>query len=133
MQGWLFLTFVMIRSLIGVTGMRQFFVEPLPDPSVNAIWFVLQILPLLLCLPAAMRGQLKGMFFLCLVSTLYFIHGVLIVFDPALFYWAVAELFFSLALCGITALFVRKLREFSATHETNEPESAEPDTAEPDT
>ena len=133
MQGWLFLTFVMIGSLIGVTGMRQFFVEPLPNPSVNAIWFVLQILPLLLCLPAAMRGQLKGMFFLCLVSTLYFIHGVLIVFDPALFYWAVAELFFSLALCGITALFVRKLREFSATHETNEPESAEPDTAEPDT
>ena len=133
MQGWLFLTFVMIGSLIGVTGMRQFFVEPLPDPSVNAIWFVLQILPLLLCLPAAMRGQLKGMFFMCLVSTLYFIHGVLIVFDPALFYWAVAELFFSLALCGITALFVRKLREFSATHETNEPESAEPDTAEPDT
>ena len=133
MQGWLFLTFVMIGSLIGVTGMRQFFVEPLPDPSVNATWFVLQILPLLLCLPAALRGQLKGMFFLCLVSTLYFIHGVLIVFDPALFYWAVAELFFSLALCGITALFVRKLREFSATHETNEPESAEPDTAEPDT
>ena len=133
MQGWLFLTFVMIGSLIGVTGMRQFFVEPLPDPSVNAIWFVLQILPLLLCLPAAMRGQLKGMFFLCLVSTLYFIHGVLIVFDPALFYWAVAELFFSLALCGITALFVRKRRESSATHETNEPESAEPDTAEPDT
>ena len=117
----------MIGSLIGVTGMRQFFVEPLPDPSVNAIWFVLQILPLLLCLPAALRGQLKGMFFLCLVSTLYFIHGVLIVFDPALFYWAVAELFFSLALCGITALFVRKLREFNATHEADEPESIEPD------
>ena len=29
------------------------------------------------------------------VSTLYFIHGVLIIFDPELFYWAVAELFFT--------------------------------------
>ena len=85
MQGWLFLTFIMVGSLVGVTGMRQFFVEPLSDLSVNAIWFLLQILPLLLCLPAALRGQLKGMFFLCLVSTLYFIHGVLIVFDPELF------------------------------------------------
>ena len=74
MQGWLFLTFVMIGSLIGVTGMRQFFVEPLPDPSVNAIWFVLQILPLLLCLPAALRGQLKGMFFLSSSLSL-FIHS----------------------------------------------------------
>ena len=47
MQGWLFLTFIMVGSLVGVTGMRQFFVEPLSDLSVNAIWFVLQILPLL--------------------------------------------------------------------------------------
>ena len=49
MQGWLFLTFVMIGSLIGVTGMRQIFIEPLPDPSANVVWLVLQIMPLLLC------------------------------------------------------------------------------------
>ena len=66
------------------------------------------------------------MFFLCLVSTLYFIHGVLIVFDPELFYWAVAELFFSLSLCGVTALFVRKLREFNATYEVDEPRPEDP-------
>ena len=96
MQGWLFLTLVLIGSLVGVNGMRQIFAEPLPDPSANVIWLVLQILPLILCLPAALKGQLKGgKFFLCLVSTLYFIHGVLIVFDPELFYWAVAELFFT--------------------------------------
>lgn len=119
MQGWLFLTFIMIGSLIGVTGLRQFLLDPIPEASVNAVWFVLQIMPLLLCIPSALRGQLKGMFFLCLVSILYFIHGVLIIFDPALFYWAAAELFFALGLCGITALYVRKLREF---HATNDPE-----------
>ena len=66
-------------------------------------------------------GQLKGMFFLCLVSTLYFIHGVLNVFDPALFYWGAAELFFALGLCGITALYVRKLREFNAANDVEDP------------
>ena len=32
-------------------------------------------MPLLLTLPSAMRGNLKGMFFLCLVSTLYLVQG----------------------------------------------------------
>jgi uncharacterized membrane protein len=123
MQGWLFLTFVMVGSLIGVTGLRQFFFDPLPTMALNSVWFGLQILPLLVTLPSAMRGQLKGMFFLCLISTLYFIHGVLTVFDPALFYWGVAELFFALSLCGITALYVRKLREFNAAQEAEDSES----------
>ena len=77
MQGWLFLTFIMVGSLLGITGLRQFFIDPLPTTTLNAVWFFIQVLPLLLCLPSALRGQLKGMFFLCLVSTLYFIHGVL--------------------------------------------------------
>ena len=122
MQSWLFLIFVMLGSLIGVTGLRQFLVDPIPVASINAIWFFLQILPLLLCLPSAMRGSLKGMFFLCLVSILYFVHGVLTIFDPALFYWGAAELFFALALCGITALYVRKLREFNAANEESRTE-----------
>jgi hypothetical protein len=36
MQGWLFLTFIMIGSLIGVTGLRQFFIEPLPTTALTA-------------------------------------------------------------------------------------------------
>lgn len=124
MQGWLFLTFIMVGSLLGVTGLRQFFIDPLPTTALNTTWFFVQALPLLLCLPSALRGQLKGMFFLCLVSTLYFIHGVLNVFDPTMFYWGAAEIFFALALCGITALYVRKLREFNAAH--NIEESADP-------
>jgi uncharacterized membrane protein len=119
MQGWLFLTFVVVGSLVGITGMRLFFFDPLPTTALNVTWFVLQITPLLLTLPSAMRGKLKGMFFLCLVSTLYLVQGVLNVFDPNLFYWGVAEVFFALALCGITALYVRKLREYNAANEVD--------------
>ena len=120
MQGWLFLTFIMVGSLVGVTGMRVFFVDPLPTTTLNVTWFLLQITPLLITLPSAMRGQLKGVFFLCLISILYFIQGILIIFDPALFYWGVAELFFALALCFVTALYVRKLREFMAANEAQD-------------
>ena len=66
MQGWLFLTFIVVGSLVGITGMRLFFFDPLPTTALNVTWFVLQILPLLLTLPSAMRGNLKGMFFFVL-------------------------------------------------------------------
>ena len=66
MQGWLFLTFVVVGSLVGITGMRLFFFDPLPTTALNVTWFVLQIMPLLLTLPSAMRGNLKGMFFFML-------------------------------------------------------------------
>lgn len=113
MKGWLFIILVMLGSLVSLTGMRQFFLEPLATPAVNAVWFFIQIAPLLLTVPGVMQGQLKSMFLLCMVSTLYFIHGILVIFDPALFWFGTAELFFSLGLCSVSALFVRKLREFN--------------------
>ena len=117
MKGWLFIILIMLGSLVSLTGLRQFFIEPLATPSVNAAWFVIQIAPLLFTIPGVMQGQLKSMFILCMVSTLYFIHGILVIFDPALFWFGTAELFFSLALCVISALFVRKLREFNGPPE----------------
>ncbi len=121
MKGWLFLILVMAGSLLAVNGLRQFFIEPLPTGWINFLWFAIQIAPLLAALPGAMRGHVRGMFVLCIVSTLYFIHGVLIVFDPALFIVATCELFFSLSLCGLCALYVRKLREFIAQDVSSEP------------
>ena len=44
MQGWLFLTFIMVGSLLGITGLRQFFIDPLPTTPLNAVWFFIQVL-----------------------------------------------------------------------------------------
>ncbi|MBK87683.1 MAG: hypothetical protein CMQ44_02390 [Gammaproteobacteria bacterium] len=114
MRGWLFLSLVCVGSLFAVTGMRQFLIEPLNTPSSNAVWFLLQVLPLLLALPGALRGELRSMFMLCLISSLYFIHAVLVITDDRLFLAAAVELFFSLGLGISSAIFVRKRREQDA-------------------
>ena len=114
MRGWLFLSLICTGSLLAVTGLRQFFIEPLGTSSSNSVWFLIQVLPLLLPLPGALRGQWRSMFLLCLVSSLYFIHAVLVINDEPLFLIASAELLFSLGLAVCTAVFVRKRRELDA-------------------
>ena len=39
MQGWLFLTFIMVGSLLGVTGLRQFFIDPLHNHVEHRVVF----------------------------------------------------------------------------------------------
>jgi len=113
-KGWLFLSLMMVGSLFAMTGLRQFFIEPLEDPGVNAAWFLIQLLPLLLPLPGMLRGNLRPTFFMCMSSMLYFIHGVLVVFDPDLLVFGLFEILFSLGLCGATAVLVRRIREHEA-------------------
>lgn len=121
MRGWLFLSLICAGSLLAVTGLRQFFIEPLSTSLSNSVWFLIQVLPLLLPLPGALRGQLRSMFLLCLVSSLYFIHAVLVINDEPLFLIASAELLFSLGLAVCTAVFVRKRRELDAESGPNTP------------
>ena len=66
-------------------------------------------------MPGALRGELRSMFMLCLVSTLYFIHAVLVITDEQLFLVAAIELFFALGLGVSSAIFVRKRRELDAS------------------
>ena len=93
--------------------MRQFFLQPLGDSGANLVWFVLQVLPLLLPLIGVIRGGLRSTFFLCMASTLYFIHGVLIVFDAGFRLLGATEIIFALGLCATTAMMIRRMRETS--------------------
>ncbi len=104
----------MMGSLVAVTGLRQFFADPIENASVNAAWFVIQLTPMLVTLPGVLRGALNPVFILCLASTLYFIHGVMLAFDPELWAFGWAEIAFSLGLCAATAKMVRTLRELAA-------------------
>lgn len=111
LQGWLFLILFCIGSIAGVVGLRQFFVAPLTDPVMNIVWYIVQMLPMLVTLPGVLRMRINSTFFLCLASMLYFIQGVLWAFQPEDRLFGFFEIFFSLALCLCTALLVRKLRE----------------------
>ncbi len=101
-------------SLVALTGLRQFFMQPLADDSVNAVWFLIQVMPLLLTLPGLLRLSIKSTFLLSMVSLLYFIHGVLVVFDEATQLIGAFEIVFSLSLCGVASWMVRLLREREA-------------------
>jgi len=114
MKGWLVLALMLLGSLVALTGLRQFFIEPLASTGTNIAWFIIQLIPLLVPLPGLLRGQLRSTFVLCMTSTLYFIHGVLIAFDPDILLLGVAEIIFSLALCAVAAILVRKIREANA-------------------
>jgi uncharacterized membrane protein len=115
MQGLLFMVLLTAGSLVALTGLRQFFIDPFSTTAANAGWFLIQSLPILAPLPTALHGSIRGMFFLCIASLLYFVHGVVIAFDPGMMWMAACEISFSLGLCAVSALYVRQAREQEAS------------------
>ncbi len=118
LRGLQFLTLLAIGSLFALTGLRQFFVEPLASTSSNLIWFVIQVLPLLLVLPGVLRLSARSYLFATLAAMLYFCHGVLqavSVEDRVIGLWEVG---FSLALVLTAALALRHLRMTQAGAES---------------
>ena len=82
MRGLQFLTLLAAGSLFALTGLRQFFVEPLDDPLSNLIWFVIQSLPILLVIPGLLQLQARSFLLAALGGMLYFSHGVLLTVTP---------------------------------------------------
>lgn len=106
----LFFSLLLIGSLFALTGLRQFFIEPLASTLSNAIWFVIQILPLLVIIPGLLRMHYRSCFFAILVGSLYFIHGVLLAVGEPLRTLGLWEVGFSLLLILVATYLLRGLR-----------------------
>jgi len=111
MRGWLFVSLILAGSLFALTGLRQFFIEPLASSSTNFIWFVIQVLPLIVVLPGFLRLQTRSAFYMILAAMLYFIHGVLEAATPEHRLLAGAEIITSVGLTAIATWMLRQLRE----------------------
>jgi uncharacterized membrane protein len=109
-RGWLTVALFLLGSLVSVNGLRQFFIEPLTSPSVNAIWFCVQILPLAAVVPGMLRLQPGSVFGAALVSLLYFVHGVLLAATPELRVMGIFEAVVSVALLCVATYMTRSLR-----------------------
>lgn len=109
MKGLQFLALVMLGSLFAITGLRQYFVEPLDDGLNNTLWFVIQVLPLLLVLPGVLRGSYRGYFYAILAATLYFIHGTMEAATADQRALALWETGFAVALITVASLAMRRL------------------------
>jgi uncharacterized membrane protein len=109
MKGLQFLCLLLIGSLFAITGLRQYFAEPLASPFTNTLWFVIQVLPLLAVLPGVLRGTARGYFFTVLAASLYFVHGVIEAATPDLRTMAFWETGFAVALIAVSSLAMRRL------------------------
>lgn len=110
LRGLQFLCLLWIGSLFALTGLRQFFVEPLESSGSNLIWFAIQVLPLLLILPGILRLIPRSYLLASLAAMLYFCHGVLQAVDPEDRVLGLWEVGFALALVLTASFAVRHLR-----------------------
>ena len=117
MRGLQFLALFLIGSLFAVTGLRQFFVEPLDSALTNTLWFAIQVLPLLLVLPGVLHGRHRGYFYVVLAASLYFIHGVLEAATDDQRTMALWETGFALALMAVATSAMRRLRHLPGLRE----------------
>jgi uncharacterized membrane protein len=113
-KGLQFLSLLCVGSLFALTGLRQFFMQPLAGSFTNTVWFLIQVAPLLLILPGVLRISARGFFFAILAAMLYFIHGVMEAATPALRTWALWEVGFATALITVSSLAMRRLNRPSA-------------------
>jgi uncharacterized membrane protein len=109
MKGWQFLCLLLVGSLFALTGLRQFFIEPLAGTFSNVIWFGIQVLPLLAVLPALLRGHSRGYFYAILAASLYFIHGTMEAATDDQLAMALWEVGFAVALIATASLAMRRI------------------------
>jgi len=117
LPGLQFLCLLALGSLFAVTGMRQFFVEPLETTALwNGLWFFAQVLPLLLVLPGVLSRNSRSLMWASLVSLLYLMHGVMAAADPATRQLGLGEMVAAVALLATSLLLVRRLPGVGADH-----------------
>lgn len=82
-----------------------------PSPATLVIWLV-QILPLAIFMPSLHLGRLRSFAWVSFVILLYFMHGVLVAFNPERLISGLIEV----ALCGIVfcalIFYIRHYRRF---------------------
>jgi uncharacterized membrane protein len=117
MKGLQFLCLILVGSLFALTGLRQFFAAPLAGSGVNLLWFVVQVLPLLLVLPGILRLKVRSFFFAAMAGMLYFVHGILQAATPQLRAMGLWEVGFAMALVLAATYGTRQLRGRSDLNE----------------
>ena len=75
------------------------------------VLWLLQIIPLLIFLPALHRTQTRAYAWLSFVVLIYFVHGVLTAFTEQRFWFGLIESLLCTVLFTALVLFIRKYRE----------------------
>ena len=77
--------------------------------TTPVIWLI-QIFPLLIFAPGLHRSSSRTYLWLSLVALLYFMHGVLVAFEPARLWWGLTEITLCVILFTLLMLCIRAKR-----------------------
>ena len=78
---------------------------------ISIIVWLIQIVPLLIFLPGLHRTHLRTYAWLSFVMLLYFIHAVLVAFEPASLWLGITEITLCTIAFGFLMLFIRQYRK----------------------
>jgi len=118
LRGLQLLCLFCLGSLFALTGLKQFFIEPLASPLPNLLWFLVQVFPLLAVTPGVLRLRARSCLLAALAAMLYFSHGVMVAITPDMRTYGLWEVGFAMGLVLSASFVVRHLRLASAETET---------------
>jgi uncharacterized membrane protein len=97
-------------AIFALMGLRQFFFDPMANPTGNIVSFWIVALPIVLIVPGMLRLNPRGYLFAALAGMLYFCHGVWLAVSPVLRSFGIWEVAFALALVASATLTLRLLK-----------------------
>ena len=107
---WQQLVLASYYGLIASFGVNSGLAVGFGNASLLVIWFI-QAFPLLPFAIGLHRRQVRTYAWLSLVALLYFMHGVLVLFDPLRVWLGVIEVNLCIALFGCLVMFIKRYRE----------------------
>lgn len=110
LRGLQLLCLFCVGSLFALTGLKQFFIEPLTSTLSNVLWFGVQVLPLLAVTPGILRLRARSYLLAVLAAMLYFSHGVLEATTTDMRAYGFWEVGFAMGLVLTASFALRHLR-----------------------
>ena len=102
---------VCFYSLISYFAVSTYLALPTPSVSSLIIWLI-QITPLLIFAPGLHFNIIRSNIWLSFICLIYFIHGVLVAFDPGRTAMGVIETSLCIGLFSCLALLVKRHQDY---------------------
>ena len=103
------LSLISLGSIFSVLALYRYFVDPLDTLMVSTAVLLLQVAPLLVLVFGVIFLHSRKIFYLAMVSLLYFMHGIVLMVLPESRAFGLAEVVFALVLCVSASYLVKNL------------------------
>lgn len=104
-----------IYALLAYFGVISLMAVQGPNLAFPVVWLI-QVFPLLIFLPGLLRQRPRTHAWLSFVILLYFIHAVLVAFDPVRRWLGIIEVLLCVLIFSLLILFIRQYRDHYQTN-----------------